>query len=1285
MATKIISLQIEVDDKDVKGAEKSLGGLKTAARNTGTANKELGELENSLNGVGAGSAAAAGGMGRLAAAAGPVGAALAVAAVAIAAVAVAAFKAGREILELSKKYAELGEELARTSRETGVSAESLSALRHQATLTGTEFSQVTSAIDAFTQKVVDASAGSNDARKTLESLGITGVNAATDVDQALSKALETLAEMPEGLERAKAANDAFGSSGAKLLPLLDEFDGDLQALIDSADKFGTLIGEDNVRDSLAFQRAMRENQQHVEGLKNEFIKGFLPVITEVFEKFNSLLDENSEKLKSWVRTGAWAAEATIAAIENQIDTFTTLVDLTNRLPGLTPGGAAEEIRKLWSRINKRIERASSLRVSASAAFEGLPERGPSSESGGRSGRAGREPKLSPLERVWNWRDLKKFAEERGFIVRSTTGGKHNVGSLHPQGLAIDIRTRDKTAQQIGEFIAQALAAGIRVVDERLRPPGQRVWRGEHLHLEENDTRASFFNRGLGFGGRTVEDLAALDEARRMGATQFIDDPRGRAEQLRKQRIQQVRDILDRAQGTPTEISTEARVSLGDITPRTTLNSVEIERMARLAPELFNRISAEEDRRVFDAGIFGERGELAATEATFKRIKDLETEFVESRTQSVELGVRRLHLSLSETHHQKIVNSMLEEARIFQEEELDTLNKQLEVHLALTSDGLFRQYEAEAQVLREKLRLQQEIFGLETLIATQGANAAERYRKAWLEAIYEIRDENIRAVEDQIRAQVRLGDMQTVHNDQIRAKVLGHLAAQKSITETIGDEIIGLYEEIATRSEEILDRSIGKIPILGGLAKTLARQSLSSFTIGILDKFFPGSAGKIEAAQNPELGELKRHTSILEQIAANTAIQAVSPAGNITFNADLGGIAGAGASAARHISVSGSAGPQSIATLIGGGLANAIEQAIRQPGLSETSTTSHSGLGAAHPGGVPAAGTANFPRLAGNVAGILGIAGSVVPGRIGGIISSIGAGIGIASSLGTILSISALGGPIGLAIGAAIGLVTAIAGGLFGSKKKKRDKQEKIPQLMQGFTDAIQEFRDLITQVRTFSIDPDQALSRGKELRQQIASGFGIQFESKKYRRIARERINQQLTQIDAKPDGLMEQLMDAAAIAKAAGDRRQRILPEFAGGVFMDAVFRAQFGAFKRKNGLLPGSWSGVDRVPALLADAEMVLNPAQQRNVIANAGGRDVFSGAGIPNYESKVRSAPAVHTMNTGGLVRSGQSESSPLVLQPNFKFEIQGVTFEEGARVWLQSDDGRRTLVKVIREEI
>jgi peptidoglycan hydrolase-like protein with peptidoglycan-binding domain len=94
----------------------------------------------------------------------------------------------------------------------------------------------------------------------------------------------------------------------------------------------------------------------------------------------------------------------------------------------------------------------------------------------------------------DYKDLKRVAEEHNFFVTATTGGKHNVGSKHYMGLAIDVRTKDKTAKQVADFMQFMQNEGVTVRDERTRPPGQKVWGGSHVHIEISGNKASAINK-----------------------------------------------------------------------------------------------------------------------------------------------------------------------------------------------------------------------------------------------------------------------------------------------------------------------------------------------------------------------------------------------------------------------------------------------------------------------------------------------------------------------------------------------------------------------------------------------------------------------------------------------------------------------------------------------------------------------------------------------------------------------------------------------------------------------
>lgn len=285
-------------------------------------------------------------------------------------------------------------------------------------------------------------------------------------------------------------------------------------------------------------------------------------------------------------------------------------------------------------------------------------------------------------------------------------------------------------------------------------------------------------------------------------------------------------------------------------------------------------------------------------------------------------------------------------------------------------------------------------------------------------------------------------------------------------------------------------------------------------------------------------------------------------------------------------------------------------------------------------------------IAGGLATLLG---GAIGGRTGGFISNIGSGAALGAQIGSI--IPGIGTLIGAGIGAAVGFFASLFGG---DPKQKRDKNEKLPALTAGFTDALQQLRQLIEDVRTLRVSPDSALAKATELRGQIASGFGIQFESKKYQRSSQQQIAAKLVEADA----LIAQLRDAADVARAAGERDRRILPEFANGVYLSPAFQS----FRRQNGMLGGVYTGRDTVPSMLSPGEMVLNPSQMGRVIG-AAGFDVFKTAGIPGYAS-------------GGVVQPTTVQNGPVNLTINLSQDAEGMWTATA-----ESDAGQKVIAKVV----
>lgn len=80
-----------------------------------------------------------------------------------------------------------------------------------------------------------------------------------------------------------------------------------------------------------------------------------------------------------------------------------------------------------------------------------------------------------------YRELSRFANQHGFTVTSSTGGRH-LGWAHRAGRAIDVRTRGHSSADVNSFMRAARSHGITVIDERRG--GNAAWSGPHLHLQK---------------------------------------------------------------------------------------------------------------------------------------------------------------------------------------------------------------------------------------------------------------------------------------------------------------------------------------------------------------------------------------------------------------------------------------------------------------------------------------------------------------------------------------------------------------------------------------------------------------------------------------------------------------------------------------------------------------------------------------------------------------------------------------------------------------------------------
>lgn len=350
------------------------------------------------------------------------------------------------------------------------------------------------------------------------------------------------------------------------------------------------------------------------------------------------------------------------------------------------------------------------------------------------------------------------------------------------------------------------------------------------------------------------------------------------------------------------------------------------------------------------------------------------------------------------------------------------------------------YQARKQILGEQISLAEENILLEERLARVGENAADRYRSAWLRAQLDVKDASIQARESIIRSNVILDDSSRIHGEQVKATFLKHLEEQRSATQVTADLLTNIYDKAAEGLDKLIDRGgVGKIPILGDYLKGMARVQLTKVARSLADFLPDDMKGLAEGLAkphtgNPLLDESIQQTAYLKDIAGAVTGKSVS------------GIAGAlGSGAGGKVG--------KFLQMLGiGGSGPGGTPMFNPNGTGSEGTKFNSFAGALTGGGETGSGKSGGGMFSGlssmfgpkknllngkmsSVAGIgsgigslAAIAGGMIGGRAGNVLSMAGTGAQIGANFG----------PWGMAAGAGIGALIGLFSGRDNAVQKLKD-------------------------------------------------------------------------------------------------------------------------------------------------------------------------------------------------------------------------------------------------------
>jgi hypothetical protein len=197
----------------------------------------------------------------------------------------AAFDAARQVVEGFGQAIDLGGRLTDLSSRTGETAGKLLVLEKAFTNTGVSADSVGTSINKMQKFMVDAAQGGQAQADALNRLGITMSELAgkTPTEQ-MALFAQRIAGIQDPAQRAEAAMSIFGKSGGELLPILQNFSGELEA---ASGQLGSMPGVMD-RSAKAFD-SLGENMETINSKVMQFAAGFLEGALPALNKFTSAL------------------------------------------------------------------------------------------------------------------------------------------------------------------------------------------------------------------------------------------------------------------------------------------------------------------------------------------------------------------------------------------------------------------------------------------------------------------------------------------------------------------------------------------------------------------------------------------------------------------------------------------------------------------------------------------------------------------------------------------------------------------------------------------------------------------------------------------------------------------------------------------------------------------------------------------------------------------------------------------------------------------------------------
>lgn len=251
-----------------------------------------------------------------------------------AALGLALLATGAAVGAMVKRAADYADKTIKLAQTTGVAVRTLSEMTYVAKLAGVSQDGMAGAMGRLNRNIADAAAGTGDAIRAFDALGINVKNAdgtLKSADIVMAEISDKFAGMEDGATKSAIAMMTMGRSGAQLIPMLNGGARSMQELRNEAALFGNVVDEKTGRAAEQFNDNLTRMGEIASGVGMRMAQAVLPTL----EKLSNQFVDTAKNTEGLARAGEVASNGLKILM-----TVGTFVGTVFKLIQQTVGGVA---------------------------------------------------------------------------------------------------------------------------------------------------------------------------------------------------------------------------------------------------------------------------------------------------------------------------------------------------------------------------------------------------------------------------------------------------------------------------------------------------------------------------------------------------------------------------------------------------------------------------------------------------------------------------------------------------------------------------------------------------------------------------------------------------------------------------------------------------------------------------------------------------------------------------------------------------------------------------------